>query len=117
VDQTGGTSYPPDDANWGLETSLDLDAVSSACPACNILLVEANDNSGANLEAAVNEAVALGAKSVSNSYGGNEDPAELQDDTNYNHPGWRSAPAPGTADTEPTTHLPPSTSPPSAAPC
>lgn len=31
VDQTGGTAYPADDPGWGGETSLDLDAVSSAC--------------------------------------------------------------------------------------
>lgn len=87
VDQAGGTSYPPDDAGWGEETSLDLDAVSSACPKCNILLVEADDNSSVNLYAAVDEAVALGARFVSNSYGGSEYPSELQDDTNYKHPG------------------------------
>lgn len=87
VDQTGGTNYPPDDSDWGVETSLDLDAVSSACPNCNILLVEADDNSNGNLEAAVDEAVALGAKFVSNSYGGSEYSGELTDDQNYDHPG------------------------------
>jgi hypothetical protein len=96
VDQSGGTNYPADDSGWGLETSLDLDAVSAACPNCHILLVEANDNLTANLGAAVNEAVALGAKFVSNSYGSNynstpgsgEDPSELDFDTAYyQHPG------------------------------
>jgi hypothetical protein len=88
VDQTGGTDYPADDSGWGLETSLDLDAVSSVCPNCNILLVEADDNSSANLEAAVDEAVALGAKFVSNSYGGSETASETTvDDLAYNHPG------------------------------
>jgi hypothetical protein len=91
VDQTGGTNYPPDKTSpqggWVLETSLDLDVVSSVCPDCNILLVEADNNSSANLGAAVNEAVALGAKFVSNSYGSSEGSSELQDDTYYNHPG------------------------------
>jgi hypothetical protein len=87
VDQTGGTNYPADDSDWGVETSLDLDAVSSACPNCNILLVEADDNSNGNLEAAVDEAVALGAKFVSNSYGGSEYSGEQTDDQAYNHPG------------------------------
>ena len=32
VDQNGGTNYPPDDSGWALETSLDLDAVSSRLP-------------------------------------------------------------------------------------
>jgi hypothetical protein len=87
VNQTGGTSFPADDTGWGLETSLDLDAVSSACPACNILLVEGNTDSFADLGTAVDEAVTLGAGSVSNSYGAPESSAELQFDPNYNHPG------------------------------
>ncbi len=69
VDQNGGTNYPADDTGWALETSLDLDAVSAACPNCHIMLVEANDSSLFHLGAAVDRAVALGAKFVSNSYG------------------------------------------------
>ncbi|HEX9033063.1 MAG TPA: carboxypeptidase regulatory-like domain-containing protein, partial [Streptosporangiaceae bacterium] len=87
VDQTGGTNYPPDDSGWALETSLDLDAVSAACPACNILLVEANSSSIPDLSAAENEAVALGARFISNSYGAQEDPSELSFDSAYTHPG------------------------------
>ncbi len=87
VDQRGGTSYPADDAGWGLETSLDLDAVSSACPACDILLVEGDSPSVPDLAAAENEAVALGAKFISNSYGTNEDPSLLSLSSAYEHPG------------------------------
>ena len=58
-----------DDSGWALETSLDLDAVSSACPRCHILLVEGSSPSIADLAAAENEAVKLGAKFISNSYG------------------------------------------------
>ncbi len=88
VDQNGGTNYPPDDSGWALETSLDLDAVSSACPNCHILLVEGNDNSIANLGIAEDTAVSLGAKFVSNSYGIlGEDPSELSFDQYYTHPG------------------------------
>jgi Carboxypeptidase regulatory-like domain len=92
VDQDGGTTYPPDNTSpnggWALETSLDLDAVSAACPACNILLVEGNDNSFDSLGAAEETAVALGAKFVSNSYGASpEDPTELDLDHFYDHPG------------------------------
>jgi len=73
VNQSGAASpLPVADAGWGLEISLDLDMVSAVCPQCHIMLVEANDNNGANLFAAVNTAVRLGAKYVSNSYGGNE---------------------------------------------
>ena len=88
VSQSGGTSYPPPDPSWAKETSLDLDMVSAACPACRILLVEAASNSVADLGAAVNEAVTLGARFVSNSYGGPEAPGEGQAyNTYYNHPG------------------------------
>jgi hypothetical protein len=87
VDQAGGTSYPADNSSWALETSLDLDAVSAACPACNILLVEGNTASIADLAAAENEAAALGAKYISNSYGASEDPSLVSYDSAYQHPG------------------------------
>lgn len=87
VDQTGGTSYPPDDPGWGLETTLDLDAVSSACPQCSILLVEASSSAVTDLAAAENEAAALGAKYISNSYGAGEDASLLSLDSAYQHPG------------------------------
>ncbi|HVV24891.1 MAG TPA: hypothetical protein VHF06_36005, partial [Pseudonocardiaceae bacterium] len=88
VDQRGGTSYPSQDPGWQVEESLDLDMVSAVCPNCHIILVESDDNSLDNLGAAVNEAVTLGAKYVSNSYGGGEDPSELAADTAYyDHPG------------------------------
>jgi hypothetical protein len=79
--------YPGQNLGWAQETALDLDMVSAMCPQCKITLVEANDDSGANLAVAVNVAVAKGAHVVSNSYGGNE--AGWQDDFNYdyNHPG------------------------------
>lgn len=82
VDQNGGNNYPPDDIGWALETALDLDAVSSACPNCNILLVEANDNGLDNLGLAVNEAITLGAKYISNSYGVT---GEFSNESSYDH--------------------------------
>jgi subtilase family serine protease len=88
VDQRGGTNYPPDDPGWALETSLDLDAVSAACPACHILLVEGDDNGLDNLAIGVDTAVSLGAKFVSNSYGvPGETPDETAFDQHYDHPG------------------------------
>ena len=88
VNQTGGTSYPASNAGWGQEISLDVDMVSAICPHCNIVLVEANSNSLADLGSSVNEAVALGAVAVSNSYGGGEYSGEVTDSsTYYNHPG------------------------------
>lgn len=88
VDQRGGTDYPQADPGWALEESLDVDMASAICPNCSILLVEADDNSFENLAAAVDEAVALGADVVSNSYGGREYSTELADLTeHYRHPG------------------------------
>ena len=88
VNQTGGTTYPQADAGWAVEISLDLDMVSAICPNCHILLVEANTPSFQNLGTAVNTAVKLGAKAVSNSYGGSEFSGESTVATAYyNHPG------------------------------
>ncbi|MFL6034866.1 MAG: S8 family serine peptidase [Gaiellaceae bacterium] len=70
VNQHGVTGpLPLPDPGWGLEISLDLDAVSATCPSCNILLVEADSPSIFDLGPAVDTAVALGADAVSNSYG------------------------------------------------
>ena len=87
VDENGGTNYPADDPNWGTETTLDLDAVSAACPDCNILLVEGADDSMTSLGTAEDTAVALGAKFVSNSYGALEDPSQDGYAHYYDHPG------------------------------
>ena len=88
IDQHGGTHYPTPDANWSGEISLDLDAVSATCPACHILLVEADSNSIDDLGAAVDQAVASGAKVVSNSYGGPEDAQMIAaEEPHFTHPG------------------------------
>ncbi|CAG7653100.1 putative Ig domain-containing protein [Streptomyces bryophytorum] len=88
VNQSGGTSYPSPDSGWAGEISLDLDMVSAVCPQCHILLVEATSASMTNLGTAVNEAVSLGAKYVSNSYGGGESSSDTSYDSSYfNHPG------------------------------
>ncbi|MEC3997963.1 putative Ig domain-containing protein [Actinacidiphila sp. DG2A-62] len=88
VNQTGGTSYPSPDSGWAGEISLDLDMVSAVCPQCHILLVEATSASMTNLGTAVNTAVSLGAKYVSNSYGGSESSSDTSYDSSYfNHPG------------------------------
>ncbi|MFJ2866067.1 putative Ig domain-containing protein [Kitasatospora sp. NPDC087314] len=88
VDQRGGTSYPTADSGWAGEISLDVDMVSAVCPNCHILLVESDDANMSNLGAAVNTAVSLGAKYVSNSYGGGEDSTDPSSDASYfNHPG------------------------------
>jgi hypothetical protein len=89
VNQSGSTSsLPKADEGWAGEIALDLDMVSAICPDCNILLVEATSASMADLGAAVNTAVRLGAVAVSNSYGGSEDSTVTSAETTYfNHPG------------------------------
>jgi subtilase family serine protease len=78
---------PSGSVGWGQEIALDLDMASAICPACNILLVEANSNSFANLGAAVNTAAAQpGVNSISNSYGAKEFFFEETYESYYNHP-------------------------------
>ncbi|MFE0458397.1 peptidase S8 [Kitasatospora sp. NPDC058965] len=89
VSQTGSTSsLPANNSGWAGEISLDLDMVSAIAPNAHIILVEAKTASMTNLGTAVNEAVKLGAKFVSNSYGGGESSADTSYDSSYfNHPG------------------------------
>ncbi|MFC1418967.1 S53 family peptidase [Streptacidiphilus cavernicola] len=89
VSQTGSTtSLPSNNSGWAGEISLDLDMVSAIAPNAHIILVEAKSATTANLGTAVNEAVTLGAKFVSNSYGGSESSSDTTYDTKYfNHPG------------------------------
>ncbi|GAA4486364.1 hypothetical protein GCM10023191_012330 [Actinoallomurus oryzae] len=88
VNENGGSSLPSADSGWAEEISLDLDMVSAVCPSCKILLVEADQPSMDDLGTAVNTAVSLGAKFVSNSYGGSEDSSDPSADSAYfNHPG------------------------------
>ncbi len=88
VDQNGGTSYPTADAGWAGEISLDLDMVSAVAPKAHVILVEASSANMDDLGASVNEAVTLGAKFVSNSYGGSEDSSDTSADSQYfDHPG------------------------------
>jgi hypothetical protein len=91
VNQNGAASPLPQNAGttgWDVEESLDIDMVSAICPLCHILLVEASSPTTQNLGTAVNSAVSLGAKYVSNSYGGSESASDPTFDTEfYNHPG------------------------------
>ena len=79
--------YPHESRAWGHEIALDVEMVSAVCPNCHILLVEANSAAVDNLGAAVDEAVALGAHVVSNSYFAVEWRGETAEDVHYNHPG------------------------------
>jgi subtilase family serine protease len=87
VDQRGGSKFPRMDTGWAQETALDLDMASAMCPNCHILLVEGDTNSFANLAAAENTAANMGAKAISNSYGGSEGTSANPYESSYNHPG------------------------------
>ncbi len=89
VGQNGNASElpPADTEGWSGESTLDVEAVHAACPNCKILLVEANSTSLADLAAATNEAVALGASVVSNSYGAPESFFGASELASYDHAG------------------------------
>jgi subtilase family serine protease len=86
--QEGQTSPLPTEApvtdDWTLEESLDVDMVSAICPNCNIDLVEANSDQGNDLYIAEQTAATtLGAKYISNSWGGAESSADTTSDSEY----------------------------------
>jgi hypothetical protein len=86
VGQSGTATLPGDDeAGWSAEIALDVEVAHSTCRQCKILLVEADSSSFADLGAAVDTAVGLGATEVSNSYGGPE--GEFSEAADYEHPG------------------------------
>jgi hypothetical protein len=88
VGQTGSTFSLPttDTTGWSVEEALDVETVHAVCTSCKVLLVEAEDTRFVSLAAAENEAVALGATEITNSYAGAEGiSAEVQNA--YNHPG------------------------------
>jgi subtilase family serine protease len=91
LNQNGQTSPLPSEApasdDWTLEESLDLDMASAICPLCNIVLVEANSDSGTGLDVAENAAASV-AGYISNSWGGGESSSDTTlDSTDFNHPG------------------------------
>ena len=91
INQNGAASPLPSKApasdDWTLEESLDLDMASAICPLCNIVLVEATNDSGTGLDVAENAAAGV-AGYISNSWGGNESASDTTlDSSDFNHPG------------------------------
>jgi len=76
VNQNGETSplpgAPPSGDDWTLETALDVDMVSAACPSCNLLVIQADDDQGNGLEVAQGVAAQHNVAVISNSWGGPE---------------------------------------------
>jgi subtilase family serine protease len=62
-------NFPSPNAHWAVEEDLDIEMVSAVCPKCTIYLIEANSNGTADLGAAEQMAVTLGAHIISNSWG------------------------------------------------
>jgi hypothetical protein len=79
-------NYPRQDNGWAQESALDLDMVSAMCPGCKVILVQANSASFSDLAAAVNTAASLGARVISNSYGGGENGSQAYESA-YDHIG------------------------------
>jgi hypothetical protein len=49
LDQTGGTSYPPPDSDWGTEIALDVEWAHAIAPKANIVLIEADSEDDSDL--------------------------------------------------------------------
>jgi subtilase family serine protease len=90
VNQGGSTSYNyPSEQGWDIEQATDLDTVSTMCPGCKILLVQAKTANFNDLAAAVRTAAAMGARVISNSYGAPESSISKNPpfESAYNQPG------------------------------
>ena len=72
---------------WDVETTLDTEMVSAACPLCKILVVEARSPSVADLAIAENTAARLGAQVISDSFGNFENGKSQTYAKAYDHPG------------------------------
>jgi subtilase family serine protease len=86
------SNYPPscEDYGWCVETDLDIEMVSAACPKCTVYLMEAKDGSTiSDFEQAEKEAVKLGATILSNSWGcyGSNDCGDSNFQNYFNTPG------------------------------
>jgi hypothetical protein len=89
VNQRGARSpLPPsggaEERGWAQEIATDVELAHGICPACRLLLVEAESNANSSLYAAELTAASLGANEISNSWGG-EEPSV--DSPAFDHPG------------------------------
>jgi len=79
---------PPTTDDWTIETALDIDMASAACPACNILVVQGTTAQLQYLIPAQRTAVQLGATVISNSWGsGSVQPNLPVTEPYFDHPG------------------------------
>ena len=90
VDQNGGSSLPddpPSDDDWTVETALDVDMASAACPKCKLVVVQAAVDNDDGLYIANNTAATLHATVISNSWGSSEYDGVQAGEAYLNHPG------------------------------
>ncbi|MHB8636302.1 MAG: S53 family peptidase [Fimbriimonadaceae bacterium] len=78
-----GTQPQTSGGNWEFEEALDIEMAHAMAPRAKIVLVEAASNSWANMLAAVDKAVAIGAKQVSMSWIGSEFNGELAYESHF----------------------------------
>ncbi|MDQ4503940.1 hypothetical protein [Sinomonas sp. ASV322] len=87
LNENGGTRLPAFNLGWAQEQSLDVDAVSAACPDCKIVVIQANSASFSDLGTGVQTAAKIpGVVAISNSYGGS-DASDATYGKYYNFPG------------------------------
>jgi hypothetical protein len=87
VNQSGGAALPAASATWAPEISLDVEWAHAIAPGANILLVEANSNSNADLFSAVATAAGHpGVSVVSMSWGSGEFSSEGASDATFTTP-------------------------------
>ncbi|HEV7557021.1 MAG TPA: Ig-like domain-containing protein [Kofleriaceae bacterium] len=93
MSQRGSTTQlppnPPADDDWTVETALDIDMVSAACPHCKILVVQGDDDNTTNLYTAQLTAAAAHPAVISDSWGRAEGVGEdfSQQEPIFDHPG------------------------------
>ncbi|HEX3931966.1 MAG TPA: S53 family peptidase [Nocardioides sp.] len=98
LNQSGSAgNYPQQDYDWGVETALDLQMASTACPTCHIVLVEADDPSDRSFFASEQTAVNAGATVTSHSFGRIELTGAEADAAHYEHDGVTAVASTGDA--------------------
>ena len=88
LNEAGATSpLPPDDDGWIGETSLDVQMVSAACPKCKIVVIQTGAPGFHGLDFGQKVAAKLDISAISDSWGGDENGTEPQEEGDFNNPG------------------------------
>ncbi|HEY3805870.1 MAG TPA: hypothetical protein VGL61_24850 [Kofleriaceae bacterium] len=78
---------PDTDDGWIEETALDVDMISAACPMCKIVVVQTDGPGLQGLQVGQLVAAKQWVDTISDSWGGGEDPSVLMDESDYQNPG------------------------------